>query len=248
VLGIAEQVLHEHYPDSSFSNDAVEKLVCYEWPGNVRELRNVVFRAVIQAANPELEITAHDVELPEPAVEEEPSGPVLNGDLDQVERQMIFLALDKNGGNQGKAAESLGISRRTLIRKLKSYREAGSHPPAGSAGTLSLDQQRYYRADLNIPVTLKYGNEEFAATLLNLSMGGAAVSTDKALKFGAPITLFFELPETDTNLLLPGRVAWSKKDGHLGVQFNELSPLLRTSLQRWLRSQMKREGWELASQ
>src|SRR6185312_4794138 len=110
VLGIAEQVLHEHYPSSNFTKDAVEKLVCYDWPGNVRELRNVVFRAVIQAANAELEITAHDIELPEPEIEEQESAPALSGDLDQVERQMIFLALDKSGGNQGKAAESLGIS------------------------------------------------------------------------------------------------------------------------------------------
>ena len=244
VLGIAEQVLHEHYPESSFTKDAVEKLVCYDWPGNVRELRNVVFRAVLQAANAELEITAQDIELPEPLADEEETGPVLSGDLDQVERQMIFLALDRNGGNQGKAAESLGISRRTLLRKLKSYREAGTE---GAAGTLSLDQQRYFRADLDIPVQLKYASEEFPATLLNLSMGGAAVSTDRTLKFGAPVALSFVLPGGEGKADLMGRVAWTNKDGHVGVQFNELSPSLRTTLQRWLRSQMKKDGWELAS-
>src|SRR6185437_7007534 len=47
VLGIAEQVLHEHYPESVFTQDAIDALLCYRWRGNVRELRNVVFRAVL---------------------------------------------------------------------------------------------------------------------------------------------------------------------------------------------------------
>lgn len=244
VLGIAEQVLHEHYPASNFTKDAVEKLVCYDWPGNVRELRNVVFRAVIQAADAELEITAQDIELPEPELEEQEPATALSGDLDQVERQMIFLALDKSGGNQGKAAESLGISRRTLLRKLKSYRATATE---GAAGTLSLDQQRYYRADLNVPIRLKYASEEFSATLINLSLGGAAINTSRALKFGASVGLNFELPGADVQAELTGRVAWTNKDGHVGLHFNETSASLRTTLQRWLRAQMQKDGWELAS-
>src|SRR5436305_9028584 len=49
VVGIAEQVLHQHYPESRFSRDAVDALTSYAWPGNVRELKNVVFGAVLQA-------------------------------------------------------------------------------------------------------------------------------------------------------------------------------------------------------
>src|SRR5215469_6290369 len=48
ILGIAEQVLHEHYPEARFTRDATDSLLAYSWPGNVRELRNVVFRAVMQ--------------------------------------------------------------------------------------------------------------------------------------------------------------------------------------------------------
>src|SRR5689334_15084723 len=64
VLGIAEQVLHEHYPESVFTQDAIDALLCYRWRGNVRELRNVVFRAALQAENAQEEITAEDLQLP----------------------------------------------------------------------------------------------------------------------------------------------------------------------------------------
>ncbi len=65
VLGIAEQVLHQHYPESHFSQDAVDALLYYSWPGNVRELKNVVFGAVLQAQNAHFEIIASDLRFPD---------------------------------------------------------------------------------------------------------------------------------------------------------------------------------------
>lgn len=244
ILGIAEQVLGEHYPDSRFSEDAVEGLLACPWPGNIRELRNVVFRAVLQAANANVEITADDLELPE-FVPEITSNAPLNGNLDQVERQTILQALEKSSGNQGRAAEALGISRRTLIRKLKIYRQSGAEAPAG---TLSVGQQLYFRANVELPVRMRYGREEFEGVLLNLSMGGAGLRTEKVLKFGEPVSLSFAIPGTRIKADVSGRVAWSNKEGHQGVQFDDMPASLRTSLQRWLRSEMKKDGWELSSE
>ena len=99
-----------------------------------------------------------------------------------MEKRAILHALEDSGGNQGKAAEALGISRRTLIRKLKIYREAGLED---SSGSLSLSQQRYYRAQLELPIEMKYAGEQFDAVLLNISAGGAGVRTEKPLKSGA---------------------------------------------------------------
>jgi transcriptional regulator with PAS, ATPase and Fis domain len=242
VLGIAEQVLHEHYPDSVFTQDAIDALLCYRWRGNVRELRNVVFRAVLQAENAQDQITADDLQIPgtEPR---EKSAPPASGDLDDMERQMIFQALEKHGGNQGKAADSLGISRRTLLRKLKLYREDEDKP---AAGTLSVSQQKYYRADLELPVMMKYANEQFEGVLTNLSLGGAGVRTEHPLKFGAPVSLYFAIPGTNSAADILGRVAWTQKEGHHGIQFSDLPSSLRTTLQRWLQSEMKKDGWELA--
>jgi transcriptional regulator with PAS, ATPase and Fis domain len=166
VLGIAEQVLHQHYPESRFSRDAVDALLSYDWPGNVRELKNVVFGAVLQAKDANVEISAADLRFPDSVSSSRPTS--TEGDLDQVEKRAILQALEKSGGNQGRAAEALGISRRTLIRKLKVYREAGLEDTSGS---LSLNQQRYYRAQMELPIRMQFAGEQFDAVLLNISAG-----------------------------------------------------------------------------
>ena len=236
LLGIAEYLLQQHYPESRFTSDAVKAMLSYRWPGNVRELKNAIFHAVMYAKNPETEISAADLRLPEAAPTT--NGHALNGDLNQVERQMIFQALEKFDGNQGKAAESLGISRRTLIRKLKAYRENDSE---NQEQALRAEQERYYRAQMSVPVRFRYGAEQMEATLLNLSMGGAAILIERSLSFGMPASIFFVIPDTDQEVELSGKVAWSNSEGQHGIQFSDLSPEVRSSLLRWLTSQMKRE-------
>ncbi|MBZ5503981.1 MAG: sigma 54-interacting transcriptional regulator [Acidobacteriia bacterium] len=244
VLGIAEQVLHQHYPESRFSQDAIDALLCYQWPGNVRELKNVVFGAVLQAKDAHLEITAADLCFPDSVASRR--APV-GTDLDQMEKQAIFQALEESNGNQGKAAGALGISRRTLIRKLKAYREAGLED---SSGTLSMSQQRYYRAQLELPIKMKYAGEQFDAVLLNISAGGAGTKTDRPLKSGAPVALVFSVPGSSSEgaAEFPGRVTWTNRGGQYGIQFGDLATSLRTSLQRWLRTEMKKDGWAMETQ
>ena len=248
LLGVAEQLLQEHYPESRFTSDAVRAMFAYGWPGNVRELKNSVFHAVMVAKNPQVQISAADLELPEVSISNgngsgKGATPVpVGADLNQVERQMIFQALERFGGNQGKAAQALGISRRTLIRKLKAYREAVSEE---AIGTLQVEQQRYYRAQVSVPVIMKYADEQFAATLLNISLGGAAVMMDRPLKCGLPAAICFTIPETNTEVELPGKITWSHKDGQHGIQFSDIPTTMRSSLQRWLLTQMKKDGWNL---
>jgi len=248
LLGVAEQLLQEHYPESRFTSDAVRAMFAYGWPGNVRELKNSVFHAVMVAKNPQVQISAADLELPDVSISNgngSGSGATavpVGADLNQVERQMIFQALERFGGNQGKAAQALGISRRTLIRKLKAYREAVSEE---AIGTLQVEQQRYYRAQVSVPVIMKYADEQFAATLLNISLGGAAVMMDRPLKCGLPASICFTIPETNTEAELPGKITWSHKDGQHGIQFSDIPTTMRSSLQRWLLTQMKKDGWNL---
>ena len=236
LLGIAEYLLHLHHPESRFSSDAIAAMLSYRWPGNVRELKNAIFHAVMCAKEPQKEITAADLRLVDTA--STTAQAPLNGDLNQVEKQMIFQALEKFGGNQGKAAESLGISRRTLIRKLKAYRE---NDPAGQGETLRSECERYYRAQMSMPVRIKCASEELEATLLNLSAGGAAISTDKLLSFGLPASFRMVLPDTNEELEFAGRIAWSNSEGQHGIQFGELPPNVRSHLSRWLNSQMKKD-------
>ena len=242
LLGIAEQLLQQHYPNSHFSRDAVAALLACEWSGNVRELRNSIFRAVMLARSPEVEITADDLKLSTAGSANVVSNgkALLSNDLDQLEKQIIFDALERCGGNQGKAALALGISRRTLLRKLKAYRES----EAGAAvGSLGHEQHRYYRKLLTLPIRMKSGNEWMEAILMNISLGGAAVSISELLDQDSPVTLHFALPGTDQPIELPGRIAWANSEGHHGIQFSDIDAAMLTDLQRWFQHEMKKDGW-----
>ena len=240
LLAIAEQVLHEHSPESHFSGDAIAALLAYEWPGNVRELRNSIFKAVMLAKNASCEITAADLRLPETKTSTAASEITLTDGYDNFERQRIFDTLEKCGGNQGKAALALGISRRTLLRKLKVYREGRTE---AGVGTLCLEQQRYYRAKLRTRIGLVHENGLAEGTLLNLSLGGAAISTETALKFGSTVKIRLQLPESERQTELCGTVAWSNYEGDHGIQFRDLQTQDREFLEHWLHEEMKKEGW-----
>jgi two-component system, NtrC family, response regulator len=95
---------------------AMECLMQYGWPGNVRELRNVIERSIILAEN---HIITERCLPSEIARSREGSEASLN--LESVEKNHILKMLDFFGGNRQKTADTLGISRKTLYRKLSSY-------------------------------------------------------------------------------------------------------------------------------
>jgi DNA-binding NtrC family response regulator len=98
--------------------EAVARLESYEWPGNIRELKNAIDRAVLLSSGDSIDPQAV------PAGEhvgDAAAGARLRQDLATFERQRIVEALDKCAGNQTKAAQLLGISRRTLVSRLGEY-------------------------------------------------------------------------------------------------------------------------------
>jgi len=101
-----------------FSPDALDLLTAYSWPGNVRELRNVVEQMVVLSRS--LRIGVRDLPL---QIRDAGGGSVSveSGTLDEMEKQAIQQALKEAGGNRTRAAEKLGISRRTLHRKISEY-------------------------------------------------------------------------------------------------------------------------------
>src|SRR5207253_1894759 len=104
-------------PAMPLSKDAVARLESYDWPGNVRELKNAIERAVLLSQGDELDLNA----LPAGESGDEAAGARLRNDLAAFERQRIVEALEKCAGNQTKAAQLLGISRRTLVSRLGEY-------------------------------------------------------------------------------------------------------------------------------
>jgi DNA-binding NtrC family response regulator len=104
--------------------EALATLTAYSWPGNARELENVIERACALAAGPDL--TPDD--LPERVRSNGQTGAMIararerRMTLRELEKEYIVEALRMTGGNKSRAAEILGIDRRTLHRKLDEYR------------------------------------------------------------------------------------------------------------------------------
>jgi two-component system, NtrC family, response regulator AtoC len=108
------------------SKEAMRHLLAYGWPGNIRELKNVIERAVLLSEGGAIEPTHLPLEKMSadsvaPPKAEASTSTRLADDMQEFERQRIIEALDKCGGNQTKAAQLLGIARRTLIKRLDLY-------------------------------------------------------------------------------------------------------------------------------
>lgn len=99
--------------------DALQALSAYGWPGNVRELRNMIERMVVLSRGDRLTLRDVPAHLRGDAAVTPSRGGALS--LEANEKQMIQRALKANDGNVTKAAADLGISRRTLHRKLNEY-------------------------------------------------------------------------------------------------------------------------------
>jgi DNA-binding NtrC family response regulator len=106
------------------SKEAVDVLMKYNYPGNVRELENIVERAVVLTRNKI--ITLNDLPINIKGFKEEKSitaseKGTLTEQVEALEKQLIFDALQESGGNQTKAGKLLGLTERNLRYKLKKY-------------------------------------------------------------------------------------------------------------------------------
>lgn len=109
-------------PPCRISARAMECLLAYQWPGNVRELQNVIERGIILSENGLLTERCLPHELVN-AVRETPRDSPFHS-LEEMERAHILRVLKFAENNRARAAEILGIGRKTLYRKLKKYEMA----------------------------------------------------------------------------------------------------------------------------
>ncbi|MFW6414797.1 MAG: sigma 54-interacting transcriptional regulator [Thermodesulfobacteriota bacterium] len=109
--------------------DIMESMLEYDWPGNVRELQNAIHQYLtfnkIDFLDQENGSRAKQENTPEPLREVEAADPGIYPDLSTAvqdfEKQYIQKALEQNRWHRSKAARSLGIDRRTLLRKIRAY-------------------------------------------------------------------------------------------------------------------------------
>ncbi|MBD3401127.1 MAG: response regulator [Candidatus Coatesbacteria bacterium] len=128
VLLLATRLLErtcERYERRSggFEPEAVDALMRYRWPGNVRELENLIERLVVLADGQTVRVGLDD--LPDDVVAAEDSflsqAAARDLSLEELEKEYIKVVLTKTGGHKAKAAELLGINRKTLLEKRKRY-------------------------------------------------------------------------------------------------------------------------------
>ena len=116
ILDILELFLsREGFSMDLISPDAMRCILEYDWPGNIRELENAIRHALALKGEGKI----RPDHLPPAVRRKEEGSDVLV--LRELEKNAIMKALEKTGGNKTKAAEILGITRQTLISKLKEY-------------------------------------------------------------------------------------------------------------------------------
>jgi len=104
--------------------ETMVRLEVYRWPGNVRELENAIERAVAVSSHSILlpdDLPPHLLPSTAPTIGEEAHGPVEMVSLEALTRRHIAHVLAATGGNKSRAAEILGVDRRTLYRMLERY-------------------------------------------------------------------------------------------------------------------------------
>ncbi len=246
IVALAEHFLRLKSADTKFSAEALRALQSHAWPGNVRELRNIVAKVAMSASGPEIGAAEVLVELS--AEPQKTEIPLPSGDLQNMERQMVLKALENTRGHRAKAAEQLGISRRTLSRKLGEYKiTAAPSDKSQSLGALSLKQKKFFRAKLNVPVMLKDSQgKETQVTGVNLSVGGMGLEglPDPRRSEGL-MDISFALPDSQTRVEAKVQIVWADLEGRAGATFVVIEPAVYKELQEWTDQRMKEEGWEL---
>ena len=122
VNGFLRQTATENNKDvREITQEAVNVLMAYDWPGNVRELRNTIEQMVVLARGERLTLRDVPAAIRGGADLTKISVVRTGMTVEEAERQLIIQALKEMGGNRTRAAEKIGMSRRTLHRKLKKY-------------------------------------------------------------------------------------------------------------------------------
>jgi PAS domain S-box-containing protein len=250
IVALAEHFLRLKAPGKNFSSEAISALLSHPWPGNIRELRNLVAKVAMESPASEVDFAKVTAAISgEPtALRQTASLPASN--LESMEEQMIIKALERTGGQRALAAEQLGISRRTLSRKLKEYNinfaQGSGAPPLAS---ISNEQQKFFRARVQIPVTVRNAKgEEICVQGVNLSTGGMGLDgLTEPLRFSGLLDVSFILPESDIHFEAKARLMWIGDEKRVGIRFAVIEPAIFEQLQHWSNKKMREEGWDFPS-
>jgi DNA-binding NtrC family response regulator len=110
---------HKKKPVTNISTEAMRSLEMYDWPGNVRELRNTIERGIVTCEGKVIELD--DLSFNEPTIQSNINSSE-GSRLAEMEKKKISTVLKQFNGHKTKAAEYLGINRKTLREKIRKYK------------------------------------------------------------------------------------------------------------------------------
>jgi len=117
-------------PVRELTPEATEAILAYHWPGNVRELRTAIEHGVVMATGARIGLRDFPMTLRQVGAKplERAANPVPGNylNLHETEHRLIMRALEESKGNRTQAAKRLGISRRTLHRRLQELKTTSS--------------------------------------------------------------------------------------------------------------------------
>jgi DNA-binding NtrC family response regulator len=238
IVVLAELFLTQFDDTLRFSPDALRALQDYSWPGNVRELQNVVNKVAFIATGTEIGIREVRLELS--------NGPQDEGQadtrLESLKSRAIQKALEETGGHQGLAAEKLGISRRTLSRKV---RELGlTRVRALATASPSDGGRQRFRAAIRVLASLLTleGHEVLGMTTDISATGVGLEGLTTRLGYDRDLRVRFQLTDAARPIEMMARLAWVDKQGGAGIIFTDVNPAVRRELDRWLYERMAEQG------
>ena len=246
IVVLAERFLEQEEASSYFSSEALNVLQTYEWPGNVRELKGLVSKLSFACSGPS--ISAADVlrELERRTWSSEvgtiSASPTVNNT--KKAEDDLRRALDRSRGHRGQAAADLGISRRTLSRKLKDYGVPSLRTDDAPPTHLSPENERIqFRARLTVPANLlTQAGELVPCHTANLSATGVALEgVALAADLKSQLRVRFNLPETNIPVDVNVRLAWRDRHGNIGLNFMQINSATRAALRVWLGRRMRAE-------
>ena len=249
IVALAEHFLRLKAPRKSFSPQAISALLSHAWPGNIRELRNLVAKVAMESHAAEIDFSRLSAALTGEPTSQRQTASMPVGNLESMEEQMIIKALERTGGQRTQAAEQLGISRRTLSRKLKEYSINFAPGESSPLGFVSTEQQKFFRARVQTTVTIKNSRgDEITVQGVNLSTGGMGLDGLKEpLRFAGLLDVSFLLPDSEILFKAKARLMWIGDEGRVGIRFAVIEPALFEDLQRWTNRKMKDEGWDFSA-
>jgi DNA-binding NtrC family response regulator len=249
IVVLAEYFLAQSHQDKKVSYAALELLRLYSWPGNIRELKNAVLRAATMTCDDEIQPSDLPAEMTGIRVAQSTTTSADQEDvaLEELEKQAILRALTRACGNRGIAAEQLGISRRTLSRKLKQYNMGARQSEHQPLGSLSGHEKLRFRAMVAMPVIISTKEAQYNATALNVSTGGLALEGVRdPSQLSKTFQVRFTLPETSETFELQAQIMWADAQGKAGVRFVNTPDDQQESLRSWLEQQQTEEGWTIS--